>query len=296
VVKTTGKKNRKALITLVLLAIAAAVLLSRPGIIREIKERTSGGEHTPEKKTAPAAPEPKLTRPDSKPVKPPEKVRAKLAIIIDDVGYHSPLIEEYKKFEGKLTFSILPFLPESVNYARMLHHSGFEIMIHIPMEPEDYPEKEPGEGALFVHDSRDEAEQKLRKMIHNIPHASGANNHMGSMATQDHTLMTHSLSYLKAEGFYFIDSLTTPHSSVYEIAHQLQMQSGNRDVFLDNHNNSIYIDKQFEKLKSAARERGIAIGIGHMQNKNLLSVLNRQLTTLHEEGFELVFVSEVVGN
>ena len=295
-VKTTGKKNRKALITIVLLAIAAAVLLSRPGILRERKELTSVGEHIPEKKTAPAAPEPKPRRPDSKPVKPPEKARAKLAIIIDDVGYRSPFIEEYRKFEGKLTFSILPFQPESVNYARMLHRAGFEIMIHIPMEPEDYPEKKPGEGALFVHDSRDEAEQKLRKMMHNIPHALGANNHMGSMATQDNKLMTHTLSYLKAEGFYFIDSLTTPHSTAYEIAHQLQMQSRNRDIFLDNYNDSTYIDKQFEKLKSAARGRGTAIGIGHMQNQNLLSVLNHQLTTLHEEGFELVFVSEVVGN
>ena len=288
-IKTTGKKNRKTLITTVLLVIAAIVLLSRPGILREAKERASGENYANEKKTAPAAP-------DTKAAQLPDKARAKLAIIIDDVGYPSPFIDEYRKFDGKLTFSILPFQHESASYARMLYHAGFEIMIHIPMEPEDYPEKEPGEGALFVSDSRDEVEQKLIKMVHNIPQASGANNHMGSMATQDHTLMIHTLSYLKAEGLYFIDSLTTPHSTAYDIAHQLQLQTGNRNKLHDNHNNSIYIDKQFEKLKSAARERGKAIGIGHIQNKYLLSVLNRQITTLYEEGFELVFVSEVIGN
>jgi polysaccharide deacetylase 2 family uncharacterized protein YibQ len=74
------------------------------------------------------------------------------------------------------------------------------------------------------------------------------------------------------------------------------MQSGNRDIFLDNHNDSVYIENQFEKLKSMAQENGTAIGIGHIQNKDLLSVLNRQATNLHEEGFELVFVSELIRN
>ena len=116
------------------------------------------------------------------------------------------------------------------------------------------------------------------------------------MATQDIALMTNTLSYLKAEGFFFIDSLTTPHSTAYEVAQKLQIQSGSRDIFLDNHSDPTYIEKQFEELKSAARERGTAIGIGHIQNKNLLSVLNDQVTTLHEEGFELVFVSELLRN
>ena len=296
VLKTTGKKKRRVVITMALLIIAAAVLVSRPGILREIKDAVQRKGDVPKGNKVPTAPEQKPVRPESRHTEPDKKPTVKLAIIIDDVGYPTPLIDEYGKFQGKLTFSVLPFQPESANYARMLHGAGYEIMIHVPMEPENYPVTKPGQGTLFVDDSRDEVEHKLRSMMHNIPQASGANNHMGSKATKDHTLMTHTLSYLKAEGFYFIDSLTTPHSTVKEVAREIRMQSGNRDIFLDNHNDSIYIENQFEKLKSMAQENGTAIGIGHIQNRDLLSVLNRQATSLHEEGFELVFVSELMRN
>ena len=294
--KTTGKKKRRAVIIIVPLIIAAAVVASRPGILRQIKDAAQRKGAVSEENKIPSAPEQKPVTPEARQSKPAEKPLAKLAIIIDDVGYPTPLIDEYGKFQGKLTFSILPHQPESANYARKLHGAGYEIMIHIPMEPEDFPVKKPGPGALFIDDSRDEVDQKLKSMMHNIPQASGANNHMGSKATQDHTLMTHTLSYLKAEGFYFIDSLTTPHSSVKEVAREIRMQSGCRDIFLDNHHDSVYIENQFEKLKSVAQEHGTAIGIGHIQNKDLLSVLNHQTRSLHEEGFELVFVSELIRN
>ena len=295
-VKTTGKKNRKPLIVLVLFSIAAAVLLTRPGLLRDREEHPRTEEQTPSTAPSPVQPRPKPTPPPLKPSVPPEKVMVKLAVIIDDVGYPSPTIDGYRRFKGKLTFSVLPFQPESVNYAQILHRAGFEIMVHIPMEPEDYPEKEPGEGALFVHDSRDEVERKLQKMIQDTPHATGANNHMGSLATQHPELMTYTLSFLNAEGLYFVDSRTSPHSTAFELSRQLQMESGIRDIFLDNHDDFAYIHKQFEELKAIARERGTAIGIGHMQNKNLLKVLNHQMATLHEEGFELVFVSEALRN
>jgi len=296
VLKTSGKKKRRAVITIMLLIIAAAVVVSRPGILRQIKNTAQRKGAVPEGNKVPSALEQKPVRPEAMQAKPAEKPRAKLAIIIDDVGYPTPLIDKYGKFQGKLTFSILPFQPESANYARKLYGAGYEIMIHIPMEPENYPVTEPGRGALFVDDSRGEVEHKLKNIIHDIPQASGANNHMGSKATQDHTLMTHTLSYLKTEGFYFIDSLTTPHSTVKEVAHEIKMQFGYRDIFLDNHNDSVYIENQFEKLKSVAQENGTAIGIGHIQNEDLLSVLNHQARSLHEEGFELVFVSELIRN
>jgi polysaccharide deacetylase 2 family uncharacterized protein YibQ len=296
VVKTTGKKNRIPLIVLVLFSITAAVLLTRPGLLRDREEQPRTEEQTPSTETPPLRPRSKPTQPPLKPAVPPEKTLAKLAVIIDDVGYPSPTIDGYQRFEGKLTFSVLPFQPESANYAQILHHAGFEIMIHIPMEPEGYPEKEPGVGALFVYDSRDEVERKLQKMIQVTPYATGANNHMGSLATQHPDLMTYTLSFLNAEGLYFVDSRTSPHSSAYELSRQLQIESGKRDVFLDNHDDFAFINKQFEELKTIARERGTAIGIGHMQNQNLLDVLNHHMATLHEEGFELVFTSEALRN
>jgi polysaccharide deacetylase 2 family uncharacterized protein YibQ len=295
VVKTKGKKKKRAIIFIALAAIAAAVFLIKPGILQEIQVKHRRHRSIPkgEDIALPSSKEPAAIEPES--VKSVEMPRSRIAIIIDDVGYPSPNIDAYGNFDGKLTFAVLPFQTESRLYAHTLHQAGFEVMIHIPMEPDGYPEEEPGKGALFVNDSREDVELKLEKMLQHIPHATGANNHMGSRATQDFALMTHTLTHLNNEGFYFVDSLTTPHSVAGEIARQLPMGFASRDIFLDNHNNVLYIEKQFQKLKSASRERGWAIGIGHIQNNHLLSVLNRHVETLHDEGFELVFVSELMG-
>jgi polysaccharide deacetylase 2 family uncharacterized protein YibQ len=296
VVNTTGKKKKRIIPIISVAAIAAAVLLIRPGILKEIQVKPHRQNTVPgrDSRAPSASKKPVVVNPEK--VQTPEKPRSRIAIIIDDVGYPSPHIDAYERFDGKLTFAILPFQKESQHYAQKLQQAGFEIMIHIPMEPEAYPDENPGRGALFVDDSREDVEQKLERMLQHIPQASGANNHMGSRATQDHVLMTHTLSHLNDKGYYFVDSFTTPHSAAGEIARRIPIGFARRDIFLDNVNNALYIEKQFEKLKSASLERGWAIGIGHIQNRHLLSVLNRHAKALHDEGFELVFVSELVGN
>jgi polysaccharide deacetylase 2 family uncharacterized protein YibQ len=293
VVKTRGRKNRAPAIILIILIFGAAYLLSRSVLKREGTEVFKGQE-TQETPTMKPEKEPTRVPPEPEPV--PEPERAKIAVIIDDVGYSSPTLNGYLGFEGKLTFSVLPFQPESVRAAQLLYQRGFEIMLHIPMEPLDYPAQQPGEDALFLSDTRDMVEDKLNRMIVEIPHVEGANNHMGSRATQDPQLMSWTLSYLQRKGFYFVDSLTTPHSRAYEIAKAMDLPSAKRDVFLDNQRDLPYIKGQFEEAKVIARRRGSAVAVGHLQSENLLRVLNEELSRLEEEGFELVFVSEVASN
>ncbi len=244
-----------------------------------------------------------LTRPPKKKVieKPPEVEKVKpeeyrIAVIIDDVGYPSKAVEGYKSFKGKLTFSVLPFLSESKRYAEILHKHGFEIMIHLPMEPLTFPETDPGPYAILTHDTEQEVQQKLLRMINENPLAKGANNHMGSKATQDWELMNWTLNILKNEDLFFVDSLTTKNSCAFELASKLDIKTAKRDVFLDNEDSFYYIFEQFERLKTIAKANGTAIGIGHFQNENTLKVLNYQLPILEKQNYKLIFASEAVQN
>jgi polysaccharide deacetylase 2 family uncharacterized protein YibQ len=223
-----------------------------------------------------------------------KKEEYKIAVIIDDVGYPSDLVGEYKKFNGKLTFSVLPFLKNSAEYASILHESGFEIMIHIPMEPKAYPQTDPGPYALLTANTKDEIVRKLGMMIKDNPYAVGANNHMGSRATMNLDLMLWTLSTLKGNNLFFIDSVTTPETVAHETARNIKLDSARRDVFLDNEDSFSAINDQFEKLKKIARSNGTAIGIGHITKSNTLKVLVHQLPLLEEENYTLIFASETV--
>jgi polysaccharide deacetylase 2 family uncharacterized protein YibQ len=276
VLKTKGKKRRYQII------IGVIVIFALLFFIKRIPPWT--------KKTAPPEKtkilEPKITE---------EKKRGyKIAVIIDDVGYPSDLVEEYKHLDGKLTFSVLPFLKKSTEYATLLHDSGFEIMIHIPMEPQSFPQTDPGPGALLTGNTKEEVEQKIRKMIDDIPFAVGANNHMGSRATADPDLMLWTMNTLKGNSLFFIDSVTTPDTLAHETALKVNLDSARRNVFLDNDDSFTAVNDQFEKLKKIARSNGTAIGIGHINKTSTLKVLIHQLPFLEEENYTLIFASEAI--
>jgi polysaccharide deacetylase 2 family uncharacterized protein YibQ len=220
----------------------------------------------------------------------------RIAVIIDDVGYSSATIEEYLKFNGRLTFSVLPSLSRSREYAELLHRNGFEVMIHVPMEPISYPETDPGPSAILITDTKSDIAHKLASMIEENPFAKGANNHMGSKATQDLNVMRCTLEILKSEGFFWVDSLTTNASLGYGLAKELKLPATKRDVFLDNEDSFSYINSQFERLKQIAKQQGTAVGIGHITKKNTLGVLRYQLPLLNSQNFKLIHASEAVRN
>ncbi len=289
-IHTKGRKNRTLIFVISVILLIAVIILIRPQLRRE--EQTREAKPPSVKKKVPEEKEPEDILQSSR-LKTPEK---SIAIIIDDVGYPSENIDSYLRFKAKLTFAVLPFLEKSEMYAKILHTQGFEIMIHIPMEPLGYPEEHPGSNALFTWDSRQIIKEKLDRMIMGAPYAQGANNHMGSRATQSRELMTWTMLYLKKRDLYFIDSVTTEGSHAFELAQKLELPSAKRDIFLDNHKDFASINTQFEKLIGMAKKNGTAIGIGHIGSDNLLEVLNYQLPLLHKDGIELVFASEAILN
>jgi polysaccharide deacetylase 2 family uncharacterized protein YibQ len=208
------------------------------------------------------------------------------------VGYASDNLDEYLRFQGKLTFSVLPFLENSEIDARALHEAGHEILIHMPMEPAGYPSMNPGPNALLLGEPKEVVERKIFSMIEENPYAVGANNHMGSRATQDCELMGWTFGVLKEKNFFFVDSLTTGKSCAYEIALENDLPAVRRDVFLDNVDSVESIAGQFERLKRIALSNGTAVGIGHINRKHTLEVLKKEVPQLERDGITLVYASE----
>ncbi len=218
------------------------------------------------------------TTPPNKPVVPPiqGKYVPRMAIIIDDIGYDKKLAMGLFNIDKNITFSILPFSPAGTALARRLSAKGAELMLHLPMEPTQYPKVNPGPGALLSAMSPDELLAQLRKDIQAIPGTVGVNNHMGSRLTADSDKMNQIFTVLKKQDLFFIDSRTSPESKGEQSARMFQLKFSHRDVFLDNFQNVEYISGQLEKLVKAAKTHGQAIGIGH-PHKATLEALKREL-------------------
>lgn len=188
---------------------------------------------------------------------------ASVVIIIDDIGADLEPLKELANIKLSFTIAILPFQSYSKEAAYFAKKQGWEIIIHVPMEPIDYPNKNPGIKALMLKMSYQELQKRFEEMYADIPFAVGFNNHMGSKFTKIETKLNPIMQIAKEKQLYFIDSKTSSASIAYKVALKNGIIAAERDLFLDNEINENVIREKFIKLINIANDNNIAIGICH---------------------------------
>ncbi|MGD8470604.1 MAG: divergent polysaccharide deacetylase family protein [Desulfobacteraceae bacterium] len=246
----------------------------------------------PKEKPAPRQSLAKKDIPASIPKPSPGKILPPVALIIDDLGYDKKIAQKFAQLNVTLTFSILPHSPFQQPIARLARSKGLEIMIHMPMEPVEYPQVDPGPGTLLTSMSPDELIDQLDQNLDTLPGAKGVNNHMGSRMTSESSQMYQIFSVLKKRGLYFIDSRTTAESLCEPSARLFQIPFAQRDVFIDHLLEPDFIRKQIKELIRIAKKNGEAVGIMHPHSMTI-KVLQEMMPELKKQ-VHLVPASTVV--
>jgi polysaccharide deacetylase 2 family uncharacterized protein YibQ len=236
----------------------------------------------PKQPTPPPTPAPTAVPTPTKRPQPAPDARGRLAILLDDGGQSLDLVSAAAALPPEIGFAILPFLPYSAETATELYRAGHEVWLHLPMEPEGYPDNNPGPGAVLIAMSADE----LRTTV-------GVNNHMGSKATASLRFMTWIMLELKARGMKFIDSRTTVHTVAEDAARAQGVPTNRRHVFLDNDREPRLIRRQLEEAIYRCRLEGEIIAIGHLA-PTTLEVLADELPRISARGADLVRPSDLV--
>jgi len=216
----------------------------------------------------------------------------RIVLILDDVGFDHQPVAEAVRIDPNLNFSVLPNAPHATEVATQLHQRGFEVLCHLPMEPEHFPRVSPGSGAVLVSMSDDEIARATIANVDGVPYARGVNNHMGSRATADRRVMTSVLGALP-EDIYFIASRTTPSSVAAAVAREMSIRAASRNVFLDDIETDAAVRQQLMDLARTADVLGIAIGIGHMYPVTI-RVLSAEVPRLRRQGFQFIRASQAV--
>ena len=222
--------------------------------------------------------------------------RAKIVIVVDDLGLNKAPIDGLLSIKAPLTFAVLPGLPYSKYAAREAHNKGWDVILHLPMEPKEssgYTAADAGEGALLVGQPKQVIKSNLDKNLSSVPHLKGVNNHMGSKFMENEELMELVLGKIRSRGLYFLDSKTSSKSMGYKTASRMGIKTASRDVFLDNvKENSSYVKSQIMKLVRIAQKNGYAIGICHPYS-DTVDALNEILPEISDR-VQVVPLSSVV--
>jgi polysaccharide deacetylase 2 family uncharacterized protein YibQ len=229
-------------------------------------------------------PQPKVPMPPVPDVSPPV---ARVAIVIDDCGQDLEAAKRILKIPLQITFSILPYQRYSREIAQLANSQGREVIVHVPMEPKDYPKANPGAGALLLSMSSGDIQKTLKDILESNPYATGINNHMGSRFTENAEAMGIVLSEARDRSIYFFDSYTSPKSVGYSLAQQMNIPTGRRDVFLDHVGTEKFVRSQINQLIRKAKVQGTAIAIGHPHDYTL-RVLSQEAQRFQKEGVSVV--------
>ena len=195
-----------------------------------------------------------------------------VAIVIDDLGYQKQLAVDFIEVDAPLTLSFLPQAPFAGELVRQADQKGKETLLHLPMEPKEFPQVNPGPKALLTSMSNEEIRNILENDLEAFPQVAGVNNHMGSRFTEDRDKMTLVLSIIKKRKLFFLDSRTTPYSAILPLASQAGVKAIQRDMFLDNNVEVEAIREQLELLIRLAQERGSAVACGHPYPQTLQAI------------------------
>ena len=216
-----------------------------------------------------------------------------IAIIIDDFGYFwDERVNNLMEMEIPMAFAVIPGHEHSKRIALESLNNKKELILHLPMEPINQQGREENfllKGKMSENEMRDIIEGALN----GVPGASGINNHQGSKLTGDLKGIKRFLAVIRPLNLYFIDSVTHASSVAYKEALNMGIPVSRRTIFLDDSEDIKTIEYRLDELKKRARDKGWAIGIGHV-NAKTISALKKGIPSMIEDGFQFVFPSQLV--
>lgn len=223
----------------------------------------------------------------------PDKNKALIAVVIDDVGLSLPFTNQIAQIKKPITVAFLPYGAADKRQVLMLKNAGFEVMLHTPMMPHVPASLAPN--TLSPEMSRQEIQSGFKSMLKRFAGTGmvGANNHMGSLFTEDRDAMSAVIELLAKENMFFLDSKTSAKSVAKQVCQKYNVPYIARDVFLDNEKKYEAIMKQFMRAEEIAKKHGFAVAIGHPYKQTLAALKDWEAQN-DAHGVEIVPLSYLV--
>jgi uncharacterized protein len=149
-------------------------------------------------------------------------------------------------------------LQEWVTRARA---EGHEVLLAIPLEPNDYPTEDPGPHTLLTTLPTEENIKRLHWLMSRYAGYVGVTNHMGAKFETTQASFQPVLEELKRRGLIYLDDGSVQGSAAGQIAAGLGLTYSIAQVRLDSGTSTAELAKALAELEAAAKASGTAIGV-----------------------------------
>jgi hypothetical protein len=179
---------------------------------------------------------------------------------------------------------------------RAAHEHHREVVLFMPMEPENYPRVNPGPATLLVNMPAGRIGQAIRREIEVAHPVVAVANLMGSFATQDESFMTAVYEELRRSELPFLHVGAVPRAVCRPLAARVGAAYDEPDLNLDGdarRGDVRALDRAWTAVLTRAREHGQALALVRVTPKSA-AWLARAFDPQRLAGIELSPVSTVI--
>jgi uncharacterized protein len=181
-------------------------------------------------------------------------------------------------------------LQDGVTKAR---DDGHEVLLQIPLEPNNYPTEDPGPHTLLTTLPPQENMKRLQWLMSRYTGYVGVTNHMGAKFEGSSPSLQPMMEELKRRGLLYVDDGSAEPSSASQVANAIGLEYSVVSVQIDGGKPAAEIEKQLAKLEDAAKQQGSAIGVVRL-NSAASKLISAWAGKLESKGLVLVPVSAAV--
>ncbi|MGH6874806.1 MAG: divergent polysaccharide deacetylase family protein, partial [Aestuariivirgaceae bacterium] len=187
----------------------------------------------------------------------------KIAILLGGLGINPELTKRaIRVLPEEVTFAFAPYgkgLQSSIDEARA---RGHEVMLQLPMEPFDYPARNPGQNTLLVAMQPAETSASLSWLLSRFTGYTGVVNYLGARLTSEPAALTPIMRTLQERGLVYVDDGSSPRSAADEVASSVGLPIRHVEIVIDGDADFDSISAKLRKLEEMGSGGRIVIGIG----------------------------------
>ena len=213
--------------------------------------------------------------------------KPRIAIVIGGLGLNAKATREaIEQLPADVTLSFVPYAEGLQGWIDLARANGHEVLLEAPMEPNDYPDNDPGPYTLMAGAKPQETVQGLEWLLSRATGYFGVTNYLGSKFVTSDTAMAAFTGGLKSRGLAFIDD-----GSAVRKGGGLPRLSADRVI--DDQLADDAIDRQLLALEAAAMQNGQALGSGFAYPVTLAQIA-RWSASLSARGYQLAPASALM--
>jgi polysaccharide deacetylase 2 family uncharacterized protein YibQ len=157
-----------------------------------------------------------------------------------------------------VTLAFAPYGASLQRWVAEAREEGHELLLQIPMEPENYPQENPGEHTLLASAGN---RNDLHWVLSRMTSYAGVMNYLGARFTSEERALVPFLGEIGERGLYYLDDGSSAASRVAAVGEALRVPVVTADRIVDRNRNADAIHAELTALEAIARTEGIAVGV-----------------------------------